>query len=222
MKNDKQTCMMYNNIIAVIAIPLLLLVYGYAEDSHIWDSWVNWLKADNIPFVIANIDRCGTVKQHAAELSKQIDSMHVDKVNIVAHSKGGLDARWYIISHFGKNKIANLIMIATPNQGTTASFIDLTTCGASNIQALEDLQPGSDATLVKDNPKTRYFTISGNYAAPCYFVIQRFTCYIFPSDGLVTVSSAQSSYQSLGVFPYNHTGLVSHKDVFEKVLSILR
>ena len=62
----------------------------------------------------------------------------VEKVNIVAHSKGGLDARWYI-AHGGANKVANLIMIGTPNSGSPAAWMDITGCP---FDSDSDLFPG--------------------------------------------------------------------------------
>ena len=41
-----------------------------------------------------------------------------DKVNIVGHSKGGLDARVYLADNITRNDVANLIMIGTPNAGS--------------------------------------------------------------------------------------------------------
>ena len=107
----------------------ILLIHGYGEDYSIWSSWKNWLTADNMTKVYSinftNDDECGSVAQHATELTnivnRILDETHSDKVNIVAHSKGGLDARWYIAHD--NDKVANLIMIGTPNSGTTAAFL---------------------------------------------------------------------------------------------------
>lgn len=209
-----------NTIFSILALPILL-IHGYSEDSHVWDSWLKWLKADNIPAATITFhqhnDKCGTVAEHAAELNKLIHG----HVNIIAHSKGGLDARWYI-AHNNPDKVANLIMIATPNAGTTAAYIDLTSCAFqdSGSAGLVDLQPGSKATQSTNNQATHYFTIAGNYASPCYFVIERI-CNVVDSDGLVTVANAKSNYTLLEVFPYNHNGLLTHRDVYEKVLPIL-
>lgn len=202
----------------ILAILPILLVHGYGEDSHVWDSWVSWLKSDNITNVnvitFHNDDKCGTVEQHATELGNI-----TVPVNIVAHSAGGLDARWYI-AHGGK--VANLIMVGTPNLGTTAAYQDLTSCAGST--GLLDLQPDSLATHSVDKASTtNYYTVAGNDSDPCYFVgAFRYMCYLVANDGLVTVNSAQSSYQSLGIYPYNHIGLLMHKDIYEKVLPILR
>lgn len=200
----------------ILSIPILL-IHGYGEDAHVFDSWLKWLKIDHITNVKAitflNDDKCGTVAQHATELANQIHTT----VNIVAHSQGGLVARWYI-AH-SQDKVANLIMIGTPNHGTEAAYVDLSSCAGS--AGVLDLQPHSDATQSVDKTnQTHYYTIAGNYATPCFFIAGfMYTCYLIPNDGLVTVSSAQSSYLSLGVYHYNHDDIMTHKEIYETVLS---
>jgi triacylglycerol esterase/lipase EstA (alpha/beta hydrolase family) len=113
-------------------------------------------------------DECGTVAQHATDLVNQINTIlsatHSDKVNIVPHSKGGLDARWYI-AHSNSDKVANLVMIGTPNEGTAASYLDLTSCALAGSHGLWDLQPNSDASkAVDDKQTTHFYTIAGNYS----------------------------------------------------------
>ena len=59
---------------------------------------------------------------HAKELGQIIKEVKMktgqDKVNIVGHSKGGLDARVYLADNITRNDVANLIMIGTPNAGS--------------------------------------------------------------------------------------------------------
>jgi triacylglycerol esterase/lipase EstA (alpha/beta hydrolase family) len=59
----------------------------------VWNIWVRWLEKDNF----SNIHPLRSAQQHALELRDIIDSIleatgH-EQVNIVAHSKGALDAR---------------------------------------------------------------------------------------------------------------------------------
>lgn len=203
-------------MLGIVAVLPILLIHGYAEDAHIWDSWISWLKADHFnatAITFSNDDQCGTVVQHAAELANIL--RHYGKVNIVAHSAGGLVARWEITHN--QDKVANLVMLGTPNQGTTAAYTDLTSCAGS--AGLADLQPGSNATQAVDKTQTHYYAIAGNDSSPCFFIGGfRYTCYLEPNDGLVTVSSALSYYLSLGIWPYDHAGLVMHKDIYQRVL----
>lgn len=64
----------------------------------------------------------GTIENNAAIIKEKIEEIlkenHCDKVNIIAHSKGGLDAR-YLISglHMGE-KVASLTTMSTPHLGS--------------------------------------------------------------------------------------------------------
>ncbi len=161
------------------------------------------------------------VRYLGSSIISNLYERHYDgKVNIVAHSKGGLDARWYI-SHSGSTtgKVEKLVMLGTPNQGTNAAWQDLTSCSIQGSSGLWDLMPGSDAIKSVDNPATHYYTIAGNYSVPCLFVLGfMYTCWALQNDGWVTVTSALSHYKSLGIYPYAHNDLLTHRDVYEKVL----
>lgn len=67
------------------------------------------------------------IDTYALRLKELIDTINSktgkDKINIVAHSMGGLVARRYI-QVFGEDKINKLIMIATPNKGIIGNVAD--------------------------------------------------------------------------------------------------
>jgi triacylglycerol esterase/lipase EstA (alpha/beta hydrolase family) len=142
----------------------LLLIHGYLSDAAVWNKWQDLLKKDGIPaFPITfrqSDDKCGSAAAHAKELSEKIGEIKSqtgqNQVKIVGHSKGGLDARVYLAN--GTPDVANLIMIGTPNAGSPLAE-------SSNIctPAVYDLKPGAADTIVKMNPNTKYYTISGNW-----------------------------------------------------------
>ena len=72
--------------------------------------------------LVTEVSAVNSAEFRAVQLKSQIDrfmaSNHVDKVHIIAHSQGGLDAR-YAISVLGlSNKVASLSTLATPHYGT--------------------------------------------------------------------------------------------------------
>ncbi|HEY1248048.1 MAG TPA: hypothetical protein VGE97_03570, partial [Nitrososphaera sp.] len=180
-------------------------------------------------------DECGSVAEHAIELNNIVNKILHDTgsnmVNIVAHSKGGLDARSYI-AHSTVDKVANLIMIGTPNSGSPAAWVDITGCPFGSDR---DLFPGSTATEVVDKPQsTHYYAIAGNWipdmclsGAVWISVPDGGNCFIPGKDDyLVPVYSAESSpryhYTQLGQpVPYIHFDLLEHRDGYERVVPIL-
>ena len=70
----------------------------------------------------ANIDAFGSVENNAQQLKEVILAIlrdtNADKVNIIAHSKGGLDSK-YMISHLDmSDKVASLTTLCTPHKGS--------------------------------------------------------------------------------------------------------
>ena len=71
---------------------------------------------------VADIDGFGSIETNAAQLKDYInrilDESGAEKVNIIAHSKGGLDSK-YMITRLGmEDKIASLTTLCTPHRGS--------------------------------------------------------------------------------------------------------
>lgn len=154
-----------NPITNSTALPVLL-IHGHMEDATVWNKWVDLLKKDGIsaayPITFKQSDdECGSAAEHAKELSNIIGQIKKEtgqnKVNIVAHSKGGLDARVYLANNTTKD-VANLVMIGTPNAGSPLAE----SCEVGT-PAVYDLRPGAAATEVNMNPNTKYYTIAGDW-----------------------------------------------------------
>ena len=189
----------------------VLLVHGLGEDASMWKKWEELLTNDGIQYHTITFqesdDKCGTALAHAVELGKRVDeilrSNLSSQVNIVGHSKGGIDARVYLAN--GTQSVANLIMIGTPNNGTPMA--ERTSICAP---AVWDILPEANATKVGMNPNTRYYTIAGDWAKG----VGGNPTIPGPDDGLVPVSSAESggNFQSLGRTEHAHLELLSEEE----------
>ena len=64
----------------------------------------------------------GTIEENAGIIRGKIEEIlreaHCEKVNIIAHSKGGLDARYMIRAMHMEDKVASLTTISTPHKGS--------------------------------------------------------------------------------------------------------
>lgn len=64
----------------------------------------------------------GTIEDNAKTIRETIEKVlaenHCDKVNLIAHSKGGLDARYLISGLHMEEKIASLTTMSTPHRGS--------------------------------------------------------------------------------------------------------
>lgn len=100
----------------------------------------------------------GTIEDNAAAIKKVIDQAlienHCDKVNIIAHSKGGLDCR-YLISSLGYgDKVASLTTINTPHRGSEL------------ITILSHLPDGAYRFIA--NQLNKPFMLAGETEPDCY------------------------------------------------------
>lgn len=70
----------------------------------------------------ANTDGFGVIETNAEQLKEYVESVctstGAEKVNIIAHSKGGLDSK-YMITHLGmEGRVASLTTLCTPHKGS--------------------------------------------------------------------------------------------------------
>jgi pimeloyl-ACP methyl ester carboxylesterase len=199
----------------------VLLIHGYMEDAAVWNKWVDLLKKDGLsvyPITFKQSDdKCGSSAEHAKELSKLIGQIKEEtgqnKVNIVGHSKGGLDARVYLANN--TKDVVNLVMIGTPNAGSPlAQSSEICT------PAVYDLRPGAAATEVKRNPNTKYYTIAGDWnpkSGNCQLTLalpmeqSSSSSLPKPNDGIVPLSSVESQdyFINLGHSKSCHSNLMS-------------
>jgi len=225
------------------AIPVIL-IHGYHQDYNVWSEWERLLKG-SVPYCTVSFkhnDKCGTTADHADELYKIIQGVknitHQKQVNLVGHSKGGLDARVYLAKSQTLD-VANLIMIGTPNGGSPladsiTSFISLIPSSNSSsffcTPALYDWKTDAVATRVRENPHTSYYTIYGNWnpllscghgvSEGIVYPILNFIGYTIlnfghvPNDGIVPKWSVEqlNNYTNLGYTFHCHTELLGGQE----------
>lgn len=110
----------------------IVLVHGLAmKDTFFMKSWGRIdriLRIQGYTVYKSRVDGFGSVKTNAVQLRDEIEAIlretGAEKVNIIAHSKGGLDAKHMILELGMAPKVASLTTLCTPHRGTPiASFI---------------------------------------------------------------------------------------------------
>jgi triacylglycerol lipase len=71
---------------------------------------------------LGNTDSWGDVDSNAKILKNTIEKAlletRAEKVNIIAHSKGGIDSRYFIWKYGSENQVASLTTVSTPHHGS--------------------------------------------------------------------------------------------------------
>ena len=110
----------------------VILVHGIIlKDGHFFKSFGNIersLKKNGYAVFTAPTDGFGTIENNAAQLKAYVEKIlgeaHAEKVNLIAHSKGGLDSICMIKQYGMEDKVASLTTISTPHLGSPiASYI---------------------------------------------------------------------------------------------------
>ena len=80
------------------------------------------LEKEGYKVYIADTDGFGSIENNAIQLKRFIEEVkakeNCDKVNIIAHSKGGLDAKYMITKLYMEEHIASLTTLCTPHRGS--------------------------------------------------------------------------------------------------------
>ena len=120
----------------------------------------------------ARVPPLAPIQVRAQRLAEMVRALDAPRVNLVAHSMGGLDAR-YAISRLGlADRVASLVTIGTPHRGTPvadlgAEMVRRLRLGPAlgslfDVNALHDLTTSSMLAFnreVRDSPGVRYLSV---------------------------------------------------------------
>ena len=193
----------------------VVLVHGYdgnnEENTCGMDSLQTWLSdaantgGENFQVYCFIYRSREGVRAAAGDLARLIaDVPNADEVDIVAHSMGGLVARYYIEKLGNQSKVRSLTMLGTPNWGTP---IAIPPCTWALLPFTTDDQGACD--LVPLSPLIRDLNFSpGSYQDVSYQVITGWIgppgVLSVPNDCVVEVSSAIGLLFPLRLRPVSH------------------
>lgn len=117
----------------------VIMVHGWNSDASTWSPYPGFLKAHSDSWVSHAVGSMNTdpegsnsIFANADALARELrlvrESEDADKVDIVAHSMGGLISRAYIdrtmgTARDGKPQVAHLIQLGTPNMGSPCADV---------------------------------------------------------------------------------------------------
>src|ERR1051325_5947724 len=113
------------------AMEPILFVHGYLESASLWNTMIGRFEKDGYPKSYLSAYTYNTSQSNKVDAEKEVKS-HVEsllkatgasKVDIIAHSMGSLNTRWYIKFDGGESKVDDWVSLGGPNHGTeTANF----------------------------------------------------------------------------------------------------
>ena len=166
-----------------------------------------------------------SVEDRALALARALERFPGERVNLVAHSMGGLDARWYVGMLGGADRVASLTTISTPHRGTavadwgmhrvgrTLSAVRLLRAAGIDPRGFDDLtRAACDERNERLAGRPEVPTFSYGAARPWWAIAPPLSLSFRmlqraegPNDGLVSVTSARHGTY-LGTLEADHLG----------------
>jgi triacylglycerol lipase len=193
----------------------VIFVHGFTGSSSSFDNLKQWLISQGWPsshlYAIQYSNTTGSSIDNAYELQSFIKNVlrqtKASKVDIVAHSMGGLSTRYYIKYLAGSQSVDDVITLGSPHHGTTSSYFGLFTEGA------REMVPGSPflngLNSIDETP-------NGSEAAS---VIQ-YTSVYSSADTVINpyTSSILNGAKNLQISGVSHSGLLTDSSVRPLIL----
>ncbi|MBV9123384.1 MAG: hypothetical protein JO112_08510 [Planctomycetes bacterium] len=188
-----------------------MLYMQLPEDLNCFSPLKDFFRQRGFRVLFPQVPPTSGVVERAARLRDQILAWTEEPVNLIAHSMGGLDAR-YLITHLGMaGRVRSLTTICTPHRGTfladwfLANFrqrvpllLALEAFGV-NVDGFRDCRPAVCRTFnahTPDRPEVRYFSYGGEVSSARVSPMLRRPWHLLtvaegPNDGMVSVASAR-------------------------------
>ncbi len=207
-------------------------VFQLLPTIHYFNCVADHLREQGHVVLEPQVDPTGSVRERGNQLAEKIlkQTAPGDKIHILAHSMGGLDARYAISKRTDLvERVATLVTIGTPHRGSpvadavakkTGPLLDriphlLRQKLENNIKALHDLTTEVCAAFddsTRDAPTVRYINVAGDASKGSELLLFHLAAAIGNltgeiNDGVVTKSSAlRAGNQHIDDWPVDHAG----------------
>lgn len=182
---------------AALGADPILFVHGYTRSASDWDTMIGRFQNDGWPashlsaytYDTKQSNKTSAEQEVKVRVDNLLASTGATKVDIVTHSMGGLNSRWYIKFLAGDAKVDDWVSLGGPNHGTdTANFCFDPSCYEMRIGS-------SFLTQLNDGDETPGAVNYGTWWSPCDSVIN--------PDSSVSLSGATNT----------KTGCISHNNL---------
>lgn len=200
----------------------VVLVHGFLDTWYMpwWRKMKKSLKSVGpVPEKIYGVNKgnipgttVGSPENYAEVVEEKVEKVydrHDERVNIVGHSMGGLDSRWYIEQMGGEEYVDTLVTLATPHHGTLTSRYAALTPGGKKLAMSSDII----RTLKEDglSDEVEYVSLwSPDDSA------------VKPSRSAKLPDEFRTNVTNIEVGPFSHVEILWKKAVVEEFAPYLR
>ncbi|HEX6204764.1 MAG TPA: triacylglycerol lipase [Solirubrobacterales bacterium] len=197
---------------AAMAKDPILFVHGWSESASAWNTMVanfekdGYAKSELVAYSYntSNSNKVSAEKEVKVRVENLLKSTGAAKVDIIAHSMGSLNSRWYIRFLGGEATVDDWVSLGGPNHGTDfANFCFSTACTEMRIGSkfLAELNAGDETPGAVNY---------GTWWSPCDEIIN--------PDSSVALSGATNTKTAC----ISHAALRTDKTVYEQVREFVK
>jgi triacylglycerol esterase/lipase EstA (alpha/beta hydrolase family) len=191
----------------------ILFVHGWSESASLWNTMIARFEKDGYPKSYLSAYSYNTSQSNKIDAEKEVKS-HVEsllkttgasKVDIISHSMGSLNTRWYIKFDGGESTVDDWVSLGGPNHGTE-------TANACAFQvACQEMEVGS--TFLKElnaGDETPGTVNYGTWWSPCDEIIN-------PDESVILTGASNHKTACM-----SHTALTTDETVYKEVREFIK
>ncbi|MBS1870400.1 MAG: triacylglycerol lipase [Actinobacteria bacterium] len=189
----------------------ILFVHGWSESESLWSTMIRNFEREGWTRAELNNWRYNTSQSNvrtASEVARKVEEIRsrtgAAKVDIISHSMGGLNTRYYLKNLGGTEKVDDWVSLGGPNHGTT-------TANLCFEESCIEMRIGSTfLTRLNEGDETPGTVNYGTWWSSCDEIIN--------PDESVLLSGATNTEAGC----VTHTGLTTNSTVFAGVREFVR
>jgi triacylglycerol lipase len=189
----------------------ILFVHGWAENESAWRTMISNFEREGWTREELNNWRYSTSQSNvrtASEVARKVEEIlsrtRTTRVDIIAHSMGSLNTRYYLKNLSGTEKVDDWVSMGGPNHGTTtANFCFEASC--------VEMRPRSEfLTRLNETDETPGTTNYGTFWSSCDEIIN-------PDESVLLSGATNTAIGCVG-----HIAMLSDSRVFPSVRDFVR
>jgi len=191
----------------------ILFVHGWSESASLWNTMIGRFEKDGYAKSALSAYSYNTATSNKTlaetEVKSRVETLlknnpGATKVDIIAHSMGSLNTRWYIKFVGGESKVDDWVSLGGPNHGTeTANTCSQTSCIEMRVGStfLSELNAGDET------PGTVSY---GTWWSPCDEIIN-------PDESVILSGATNHKTACL-----SHSALTTNETVYKEVREFVK
>lgn len=191
----------------------ILFVHGWSESSSLWSTMIKNFEKDGYSkselsaysYNTSQSNKIDAEKEVASHVESLLKTTGAGKVDIISHSMGSLNTRWYIKFDGGESKVDDWVSLGGPNHGTE-------TANACSFQvSCQEMEVGSkflsELNAGDETPGTVNY---GTWWSPCDEIIN-------PDESVILSGATNTKTACM-----SHTALTTNETVYKEVREFIK